>query len=349
MTGSGGLHTTCYAWLVFGLLLHAQTPQQLQPTAADVVKRTVDSVVLIVVNDAFGKAVSQGSGFIISPDGKIITNHHVIEGGRSMVVKLNNGAFFPVEAVLADNPDRDLAVIKVAGKNLPTLPLASLGSISVGDRVVAIGSPLGLENSVSDGIVSGFRDDGQGRKWVQTTAPASPGNSGGPILTMDGRVVGVITLSAVAGQNLNFAVPSDAIAAELTSATSGVSSDTSSPRSAGGETWTSLTSGHDYKLKFDGDYLYVECVNIPTQVVQGGGFTRSELKKVGDKWVGKSHSHTPCQYYNQVRWCSLDGDIEISKIATSRIEGRATGWTKFNCRRCQPEGVSMKEFTWIPK
>jgi S1-C subfamily serine protease len=334
---------------VFGLLVHAQGPQHVQPTAADVVKRTVDSVVLIVVNDAFGKAVSQGSGFIISPDGKIITNHHVIEGGRSMVVKLNNGAFFPVDAVLADNPDRDLAVIKVAGKNLPTLPLASPSSISIGDRVVAIGSPLGLENSVSDEIVSGFREDGQGRKWVQTTAPASPGNSGGPILTMDGRVVGVITLSAVAGQNLNFAVPSDAIAAELTSATSGVRSDGSRPSSTGGEIWTSLTTGHDYKLKFDGDYLYLECVNIPPQVVQAGGFMREELKKVGDKWVGKGHSRLPCQYYNQVRWCSLDGDMEILKIAASRIEGRATGWTKFNCRKCQPEGVSMKDFTLVPK
>jgi serine protease Do len=100
-------------------------------------------------------------------------------------VKLNNGSFFPVEGILADDSDRDIAVIKVRGKNLPVLTIADSDLLAAGDHVVAIGSPLGLENSVSDGIISGFREDEKGRSWVQTTAPISHGNSGGPLLTMD--------------------------------------------------------------------------------------------------------------------------------------------------------------------
>lgn len=181
-------------------IVTAAAAQQHQLTVSEVVKSSIDSVVLIVVNDDHGNPSAEGSGFIASPDGKIVTNHHVIAGAHSAIVKLNNGAFFEVDGILADDPDADIAIIKVAGKNLPYLQLASTDSISVGDHVVAIGSPLGLENTVSDGIVSGFRDDGKGHSWIQTTAPASHGNSGGPLLTMDAKVAGVVTWKANAGK-----------------------------------------------------------------------------------------------------------------------------------------------------
>lgn len=103
--------------------------------------------------------------------------------------------------MIADDTSHDIAVLKVSGKNLPALSLADSNGISAGDHVVAIGSPLGLENSVSDGIVSGFREDGKGRNWLQTSAPVSHGNSGGPLLTMDGKVVGVVTWKATEGEN----------------------------------------------------------------------------------------------------------------------------------------------------
>lgn len=193
--------------------------QQPQRSVSEVVKATVDSVVLIVVSDESGKAVAEGSGFIASSDGKIVTNHHVIAGARSAVVKLNSGAFFSVDGILADDPDHDIAVIKVSGKNLPTLQLANSDSLAAGDHVVAIGSPLGLENSVSDGIISGFREGTNGRSWLQTTAPASHGNSGGPLLTMEDKVAGVVTWKNTEGENLNFAVPSKLIAVLLTNST----------------------------------------------------------------------------------------------------------------------------------
>src|SRR6516165_4555875 len=196
-----------------GLLLCAvPTPlHQASHDLSDLVKSSVDAVVQIVVSDVAGKPVAEGSGFIVSTDGKIVTNHHVVGGASSAIVKLNSGAFFPVEGMLADDPENDIAVLKVNGKDLPHLNLADSDAVAVGQHVLAIGSPLGLENSVSDGIVSGIRNEADGKSWIQTTAPVSHGNSGGPLLTMDGKAVGVVTRKAKGGENLNFAVPSKKI------------------------------------------------------------------------------------------------------------------------------------------
>lgn len=184
-----------------------------QQTVAEVVKRSSDAVVLIVISDSNGQETALGSGFLISADGEIVTNFHVIKGATSASVKLSSGAFFPVSGILASDPDGDLAVIKVKGNNLPFLLLKDNNKLSVGDHVIAIGSPLGLEGTVSDGIVSAIRPGDQDKHWIQTTAPVSPGNSGGPLLEMSGGVVGVITwkVSSQEGENLNFAVPSDEV------------------------------------------------------------------------------------------------------------------------------------------
>jgi hypothetical protein len=318
------------------------------------VKATVDSVVLIVVNDDAGKPIAEGSGFITSPDGKIVTNHHVIVGARSAIVKLNNGAFFAVDGIVADDPEHDIAVIKVSGKNLPSLSFVDSDSLSAGDHVVAIGSPLGLENSVSDGIISGFRDDGKGRSWVQTTVPASHGNSGGPLLTMDEKVAGVVTWKATAGENLNFAVPSKTVLALLSNSTvqplgtvhkdsvvSGTSSD--------GKVWSSLNTGRDYKLRIDGEFIYVEWVNMPPALNSTGAFMRSELKKDGDRWIGKVRSNLPYTYYANIKWCRIEADIEIDKISDTRIEGRSMNSKSINVRKCQPEKQNWESFAWIPK
>lgn len=148
-----------------------------QDTVADVVKRSSDAVVLIVISDSAGQETALGSGFLVSADGEIVTNYHVIKEAHSAIVKLSNGAFFPVSGVLASDTDKDLAIIKVNGKNLPFLTLGDIDKLHTGDRVVAIGSPLGLEGTVSDGIVSAIRDVAD-KKWIQTTAPVSHGNSG---------------------------------------------------------------------------------------------------------------------------------------------------------------------------
>jgi serine protease Do len=149
-----------------------------QEGVADVVKRSSDAVVLIVISNSAGEETALGSGFLVSADGEIVTNYHVIKEAHSAIVKLSNGAFFPANGVLASDADKDLAIIKVSGKNLPFLTLGDLDKLHVGDHVVAIGSPLGLEGTASDGIVSALRDVAN-MQWIQTTAPVSHGNSAG--------------------------------------------------------------------------------------------------------------------------------------------------------------------------
>lgn len=189
----------------------AQPGRQL--TVTEVVRQTSGAVVQIVVLDGLGKEFALGSGFIVSADGKIVTNFHVIEGAHSAIAKLANGSFFSVAGVLAVDADRDLVLLKVEENGLPFLTLGSNIGLQVGDQVVAIGSPLGLEGTVSDGIVSAIRTGEQGKNWIQTTVPVSHGNSGGPLLDMRGKVVGVITagVDPGEGQNLNFAIPSDEV------------------------------------------------------------------------------------------------------------------------------------------
>ena len=335
-----------------------------QADVADVVKRSSDAVVLIVISNSAGQETALGSGFLVSADGEIVTNYHVIKEAHSAVVKLSNGAFFPVSGVLATDADKDLAIIKVNGKNLPFLSLGDIEKLHVGDHVVAIGSPLGLEGTVSDGIVSAVRDVAK-MKWIQTTAPVSHGNSGGPLLDMNNHVVGVITwgVNLELGQNLNFASPCSEVQALLVTAHQQAKPlDSVASKGDGltdGTVWTSLTSGRDYSIRQDGDYFYVDWVNIPPDVKTAGGFQRSELKKSSDgKWRGKTHLRLPCTYTkglgayarNFTNWCSRETDLEIDLMSDKRIEGIATGSVKFDCRKCEAEGkVEQQSFTWIPK
>lgn len=334
-----------------------------QQDIASVVTRSSDAVVLIVISNSAGQETALGSGFLVSADGEIVTNYHVIKEAHSAIVKLSNGAFFPVSGVLATDTDKDLAIIKVNGKNLPFLALGDTDNLHVGDHVVAIGSPLGLEGTVSDGIVSALRDVAN-KKWIQTTAPVSHGNSGGPLLDMGDHVVGVITwgVNLELGQNLNFAAPCNEVTKLLITAHQQPKPLDSVASKGDGLTestvWTSLTSGRDYTMRQDGDYLYMDWVSIPTEIKTAGGFSRSELKRSPDgKWRGKVHARLPCTYTKGLgayartftNWCSREDDMEIDLLSTRRIEGISMGWAKFECKKCEPKGVEQKPFTLIPK
>lgn len=173
-----------------------------------IAKKANGAVVSIVVSDKSGHPVAQGSGFLISEDGQIVTNYHVIRTGSSAVVKLPSGAFFLVDGILASDEGRDIALIKANGNNFQMLTLGDSGRIKVGEEVVAIGSPLSLESTVSNGIVSGIRTfEKEGGRFLQITVPISPGSSGGPLFNMAGEVVGITTSHLEGGENLNFAIP----------------------------------------------------------------------------------------------------------------------------------------------
>jgi hypothetical protein len=161
--------------------------------------------VLIDVQTASGSR--QGSGFLVDPAGLILTNHHVVRDARSARVKLASGDVYDRVSILLQDQRRDIAVLQIAGFALPTLPLGNSDSVRIGSSVILIGSPLGLENTVSTGIVSGRRQEAEGFQLIQITAPASPGSSGGAVLAATGEVIGIVAAQQVAGQNLNFAVP----------------------------------------------------------------------------------------------------------------------------------------------
>ena len=166
------------------------------------------SIVSIVMSDKDGHPIAQGSGFLISIDGQVVTNYHVIKNGSSAVIKFPDGTFFAVDGVLDSDKDRDVAIIKVHGNGFKALTLGDSDQLQVGEEVVAIGNPLSLESTVSNGIVSAIRTiEDEGGKFLQITAPISPGSSGGPLFNMAGKVVGITTSHIPGGENLNFAIP----------------------------------------------------------------------------------------------------------------------------------------------
>ncbi len=177
-------------------------------TIAAIAREANGTVVSIVMSDKEGHPIAQGSGFLVSKDGRVLTNYHVIQHGSSAVIKLPDGAFFVIEGILAFDKDRDIAVIKTNGENFRSVVLGDSDRVQVGSEVVAIGNPLSLESTVSNGIISGVRTlKKEGAKYLQITAPISPGSSGGPLFSMAGEVVGITTSYLRGGENLNFAIP----------------------------------------------------------------------------------------------------------------------------------------------
>ena len=197
--------------LPLGLLLAGVVAAQSASPRKDIpaiAKAANDVVVSIITSDKDGKPVAQGSGFLVSTDGRIMTNYHVIKGASSAIVKLPDGAFYGVDGVVAFDKARDLAVIKAHSQNFRVVTLGNSDRVQVGEEIVAIGSPLSLESTVSSGIVSGIRTiKEEGGTFLQITAPISPGSSGGPLFNMMGEVVGITTLYLKGGENLNFAIP----------------------------------------------------------------------------------------------------------------------------------------------
>lgn len=157
------------------------------------------------------KESSLGSGFIISRDGYIVTNNHVIKDADKVKVILHDKKEYDAK-VIGTDPMTDLALIKIKAKNLTPLEFGSSSDITVGSWVVAIGSPFGLEQTVTAGIVSAkgrILGSGPYDDFIQTDASINPGNSGGPLLNMAGEVVGINTAIIRSGQGIGFAIPSD--------------------------------------------------------------------------------------------------------------------------------------------
>jgi tetratricopeptide (TPR) repeat protein len=196
------------------ILLAFPFPAKADDNLVELVKKTKSAVVLIQTFNDNNQPIGQGSGFFVNNKGHIVTNHHVIEGAYRAIVKTSSGMEYPVEGIIAKNIEADIVklVVNIPDANITFLNL-SVNVPSEGEDIVVIGNPLGLESTVSTGIVSAVRDIPAFGKIFQITAPISPGSSGSPVINGKGEVIGIATLIVTSGQNLNFAIPSDKIIA----------------------------------------------------------------------------------------------------------------------------------------
>ena len=194
--------------------------QDLQQTVINVIRTVQPSVVEVMSQGSQGSAI--GSGEILSKDGYIVTNNHVVEGFSSFAVRLANNQSYPAQ-LKGTAPGDDLAVLKINANNLQPINVGDSSKVQVGEFAIAIGSPLGLQQSATMGIISALNrnaSEGQNRTLVgliQTSAPINPGNSGGALVDLQGRLIGIPTLGVVdptsgsAANGIGFAIPSNRV------------------------------------------------------------------------------------------------------------------------------------------
>jgi len=203
----GTLVWTCGIWLsVLGSVWQASPA----PNLTDLVKRVESAAVTVLAYNKDGRLVNQGSGFFVDPNGELITCHHVLAGSCTVQVKTCEGGLYHVSRILADDPNADLARVAV------DVPAGSASFLSfaqqtpaIAERVLVIGSPMGLELTVTEGIISAIRmRPGRGRVF-QISASVSAGSSGSPVINMEGKVVGIAISQLSQGQNLNFAISAE--------------------------------------------------------------------------------------------------------------------------------------------
>ena len=183
-----------------------QTSMPLSKSVEKLIEKVKPSIVVVSFSGREGKTTGLGTGFVISQNGLIATNRHVIGEARPITVRFANGNSYPVESIHANDRHLDLAILKISAKNIPALTLGDSDTLKQGQPVIAMGNPEGLEHSVVSGIVSGRRKVNE-QQYIQLAIPIERGNSGGPLLDEEGKVHGILTMKSLVTQNLGFAVP----------------------------------------------------------------------------------------------------------------------------------------------
>lgn len=195
-----------------------------QQDTASLIKRVKPAVVTIITFSLSRRpepewsfwfkcdTLSQGSGFFINSNGDVITNYHVLYAADSAIIKTSDSKIYKITDVIAEDENSDIIMVATdtPEKSIQFLQISAEFPVE-GEEILVIGSPLGLERTVSDGIVSSIRNITSVGKLIQITAPISPGSSGGPVINMKGQVIGVASFQIMEGQNLNFAVPGEKI------------------------------------------------------------------------------------------------------------------------------------------
>lgn len=198
--------TRILAVLLYFLVASFVTRPGLAQTVGAIVRSQSRAVVVVETLDGRGNLVSQGSGFLVTPNGAIVTSLHVLRGGVSVRVRLGNGDIYLTTEVVDVDELKDIAILRIKGYDLPVVSLGDSERAEVGSEVIVISSPEGLTNTVSTGIISGVRKLDTHRVF-QITAPISQGSSGGALFNASGEVIGIATYLLKSGQNINFAIP----------------------------------------------------------------------------------------------------------------------------------------------
>ena len=189
------------------VLLTITGPLMAEVNFTKLVQSIRPAVVTVVVYDANHQVSGIGSGFFIDKYGHLITNYHVLDGKYAAEVRTSDGSSYPIVLVAADNKSVDLVKVLVDIPREKVKWLKVSGELpSIAEQIMVVGSPMGLEQTVSEGIVSSIREIPLVGEFFQMSAPISPGSSGGPVINLKGEVIGVSTFQFVRGQNLNFAI-----------------------------------------------------------------------------------------------------------------------------------------------
>lgn len=175
-------------------------------TPAAIVEKSGRAVVLIAALKD-GVEVGLGNGFLVTADGVIITNHHVLKGSYPAIVKTINGTIYDEIDIIDFNERQDIAILKIKGFDMPVIQLGNSNNVRVGEKILIIGNPNGLENTIADGLIFDVRQSGKGYVLQQLTAPIHAGTSGGPVLNEQGAAIGIATRSDALGRDLSFSVP----------------------------------------------------------------------------------------------------------------------------------------------
>lgn len=196
--------------IVLFFILHSNVNSQ-DLTPEQIYEKVNNCVVVILSYDFDGKLSKQGSGVVISDKGWVVTNYHVFAECEKIEIR-HNDKIISYTDIIGVDIEKDILILKIDENVFPSLPIANSENLKVGQRVYAVGSPLGMENSLSEGLISGLRNVAKKNKdYIQITAGISPGSSGGAVVNSKGELIGISTSSLEGGQNLNFAIPSGEI------------------------------------------------------------------------------------------------------------------------------------------
>ncbi len=197
--------------VLVGLVFSSGSISLASDNGVEVVKKVEPSIGYVKTYDNFGRPLATGSGFFIDTEGCFITNRHVIDNAAMTVIEMSDGRTFGVRKVKSVHPEIDLVKLEIDTKGTVITPLALANQApDKGETVYAFGNPQNLKFTVSDGIVSGLQQIPEISKYhpyIQFTSPISPGSSGGPLVNSQGEVVGIVVMTKLSGQNLNFAIP----------------------------------------------------------------------------------------------------------------------------------------------